>query len=106
MRIMNLSELESSHKRSVPVNRQHCREQNEWRIDVYDAPFDFIHVSTSAEEITEVSSIDKIAKRFIEGGGDIVRSKLDIPGIGALITCEDAIGQRFSFIEEEQPDRF
>jgi len=96
---MNLSELTNRQHRYFSA-RNH-QDQNEWHIRVYDAPFDFIHVSTAAKELNEVSSIDKIAERFIEGGGDIVRSKLEIPGVGALITCADTIGHRFSFIEKE-----
>lgn len=101
MRTMNLSELTDRQHRYFSENRVHHQAQNDWHIDVYDAPFDFIHISTASKAITEVSSIDKIAERFIEGGGDIVRSKLEIPGIGTLITCADTIGQRFSFIETE-----
>ena len=101
MRTMNLSELTNRQHRYFPANKHQHREQNEWHIDVYDAPFDFIHISTSAKELTQVSSIDKIAERFIDGGGDVVRSKLEIPGVGALITCADSVGHRFSFIEEE-----
>ena len=99
MRIMNLSELTNRHPRNSAPG--HLPERSEWHIDVYDAPFDFIHVSTASKSITEVSSVDKVAERFIEGGGDIVRSKLEIPGVGTLITCADTIGQRFSFIEQE-----
>lgn len=101
MRTMNLSEPGNRQHRYFSDNSVHYQEQNDWHIDVYDAPFDFIHVSTASKAITEVSSIDKIAERFIEGGGDIVRAKLEIPGIATLITCADTIGQRFSFIETE-----
>ena len=105
MRTMTLSELtDRQHRYFSASSNTPKHEQDAWHIRVYDAPFEFVHISTAAREINEVSSIDKIAERFVEGGGDIVREKLEIPGVGALITCEDTIGHRFSFIENESAE--
>jgi len=81
------------------------RSHSDWEIEQFDAPFECytVHVSSSGK-LNEVTSVDDIAERFLEGGGRIVRGKLTIPGVGALISCEDAIGQVFSFIEEDQSD--
>jgi len=98
---MNLSELTDRQHRYFPASNSPKHGQDAWHIHVYDAPFEFVHISTAVRELNEVSSIDRIAERFVEGGGDIVREKLEIPGVGALITCEDTIGHRFSFIEME-----
>jgi len=32
----------------------------------------------------------------------VVREKLTIPGVASLISCKDARGQVFSFIEEDR----
>ena len=74
-----------------------------WHIDSVDAPFDYILIhNAECEAIGKVSSVDDVAKQFLAGGGDVIRPKLTIPGVGSLITCEDAAGQIFSFLEEEE----
>ena len=99
---MNLSEISYHQAHNMPGSG-YSRHHSGWDIDKLDGPFDYIYVHTSSkEEINEVSSIDYIAERFLEGGGNIVRPKLTIPGVGSLITCEDTSGHRFSFIEEEK----
>ncbi|ATX81788.1 hypothetical protein Ga0123462_0919 [Mariprofundus ferrinatatus] len=78
------------------------RRRSGWHIDKVDAPFDYLHIHTpESESVDNVSSVDDVAERFIAGGGDVIRPKLTIPGVGSLISCEDAAGQVFSFFEEE-----
>ncbi len=76
---------------------------SDWAIEKIDAPFDCytVHIN-SRGKLNKVVSVDDIATMFIEGGGSVVRKKLTIPGIASLISCRDASGHVFSFIEEHQ----
>jgi len=73
---------------------------SDWEIEQHDSPFDFhtIHIASKGK-LNEVTSVDDIAESFLDGGGSIVREKLIIPGVASLISCEDANGHVFSFIE-------
>lgn len=75
----------------------------DWEIEKLDAPFDCytVHIN-SVGKLNKVVSVDDIAEKFLEGGGSIVREKLTIPGVASLISCKDASGHVFSFIEENQ----
>jgi len=98
---MNLSELGNHLTRRLHKQRYSAHNSG-WDIDTREAPFDYIFVHLSENEaVSKVTSIDYIARRFVKGGGNIIRPKLKIPGIGTMITCEDIAGHRFSFIEEE-----
>lgn len=100
---VKVSGLNYQYQPSSRLEREQSR--SDWEIEKFDAPFDFysVHI-TSCGKLNEVSSIDEIAERFLEGGGSIVREKLIIPGVASLISCRDAAGQVFSFIAEDQSD--
>lgn len=72
-----------------------------WDIEKNEAPFDYftVHIA-SLGKLNKVVSVDHIAECFLESGGSIVREKLIIPGVAALITCKDDSGHIFSFIED------
>ena len=79
----------------------------QWEIESADA-FDFMRIGTATHEsgmdrVITVTSVNAVARRFLAGGGTIVRPKITIPGIGKLISCKDTVGQVFTFLEEECP---
>jgi len=87
--------------------RRNRQTQNDWYIAAsHDAPFDCLRVyGDGLKHMTEVASLDSVTEQFIAGGGAIVRPRMDIPGVGSMISCRDSIGQTFSFFEYEQPVR-
>lgn len=92
------------HYQYQPASRMEKQQSHpDWEIETIKAPFSFhtVHVA-SRGKLNKVASVDDVAEQFLEGGGSIVRQKLTIPGIASLISCQDAIGQVFSFIEENQ----
>lgn len=52
-----------------------------------------------------VFSVAVVARKFVAGGGRIVRPERAIPGIGKLVSCRDRVGQVFTFLEEDCPTR-
>ncbi len=107
MRIAKQIEKQQSQQqrmRSEPVSGQ-----GGWAIESCDAEFNYLRVRTTDPgtctdaDVVDVTSIDTVAKKFLTGGGSVIRPKLLIPGIGTLITCRDSVGQTFTFMEEETP---
>jgi hypothetical protein len=49
----------------------------------------------------EVTSVDEIARRVKQEGGEVVMPKMAIPGVGWLIYCKDTEGNMFGAM---QPD--
>lgn len=81
--------------------------QDEWEIESLEA-FDFTRISTTdhdagLDRVITVTSVNSVARKFLSGGGSIVREELSIPGIGKMISCKDKVGQIFTFLEEECP---
>ena len=97
---VKVSGLNYQYQRTSRLESERLR--NDWNIEKIEAPFECytVHIS-SRGNLNEVASVDDIAEKFIAGGGSIIRKKLIIPGVASLISCEDAIGQVFSFIEED-----
>jgi len=85
--------------------RKQCA--SDWSIVLIpDAPFRHLTVRCAGlRHVTEVPSIDRVSEQFIQGGGEIVRARFDVPGVGSLISFRDSVGQVFSFIEMESPAR-
>lgn len=82
-------------------------DKEEWQIESADG-LDFMRIATANQEagmdrVITVTSVNSVARRFLAGGGSIVRSKISIPGIGQMISCKDKVGQVFTFLEEECP---
>jgi len=98
---VKVSGLNYQYQPSSRFEREQSR--SDWEIEKLNAPFDFytIHIA-SRGKLNKVTSVDDIAERFLDGGGSVVREKLIIPGVASLISCKDAMGQVFSFIEEER----
>jgi len=81
--------------------------QESWEIESVEA-FDFMSIATATHEsgmdrVITVTSVNLVARKFLAGGGSIVRPKITIPGIGKMISCRDTVGQVFTFLEEECP---
>ena len=81
--------------------------QESWEIESSDA-FDFMRIGTATHEagldrVITVTSVNSVARKFLAGGGSIVRPKISIPGVGIMISCMDTVGQVFTFLEEECP---
>ncbi|GAV19811.1 hypothetical protein MMIC_P0769 [Mariprofundus micogutta] len=97
---VKVSGLNYQYQQTNRLERE--RSRSDWEIERVDAPFECytVHIN-SCGKLNEVTSVDDVAERFLEGGGKIVRNKLTIPGVGSLISCEDTVGHVFSFIEED-----
>ncbi|MDX8405178.1 MAG: hypothetical protein R8K50_03415 [Mariprofundus sp.] len=81
----------------------YAQHTSDWEVETFNAPFHFysVHIASNGK-LNKVFSVDDIAEKFLAGGGGIVREKLTIPGVASLISCVDAAGHVFSFIEEDQ----
>ena len=108
MRIAKQIEKQQSQRqrvRSEPVS-----EQAGWAIESCDAEFNYLRIRTTDSDactnitnVIDVASIETTIKKFLAGGGTVVRPKLLIPDVGTLVTCRDSIGQVFTFMEEKLP---
>ncbi len=107
MRIVEQSGKQKSQRQRV--RNEPVSGQGGWAIESCDAEFNYLRVRTTDPgtctdaDVVDVTSIDTVAKKFLTGGGSVIRPKLLIPGIGTLITCRDSVGQTFTFMEEETP---
>jgi hypothetical protein len=104
MRIAKQSEGQQQQRRWA--RNQPVPEQTGWAIQSCEAEFEYLRIHTAdpdtcANHVIDVTSVDATAEKFLSDGGGIVRPKMLIPGVGALITCRNSIGQVLTFIEEE-----
>jgi len=77
-----------------------------WQIEAVEAPFEFLQIrDPRVAQVSEVASIKQIAECYLEIGGQITAPPLSIDGIGTLLCCENAQGERFAYLEEDEPVR-
>jgi len=107
MLMMNWSNPPHNEQPLAAATQQQDQVQADWMIatDIH-APFENIRIySKGLKNVTEVASIDAVTEQFLRGGGSVARPKMQIPGIGTLISCRDCVGHMFSFLEAETPVR-
>jgi uncharacterized protein len=58
-------------------------------------------VPASDVHTIDVESIDESVSRVIENGGEVIISKMAVPGIGYIAYCLDTEGNTFGVVEED-----
>ncbi len=57
--------------------------------------------SIKAINTIDVPSLDESTLKIIENGGQIVVSKMAIPGVGFIAYCQDTEGNTFGIVQED-----
>ncbi|MHA2025563.1 MAG: VOC family protein [Candidatus Thorarchaeota archaeon] len=92
-----------------------------WKIDKWDGPIDYWLITTgdsetpgidgafgmrqSAEDTTvntiDVESVDETVKKIEKNGGEIVRPKSPVPGVGYMAYFKDSEGNLWGIMEND-----
>ena len=93
-----------------------------WKVNKWEGPEDYWLIQTGTEEepgvtggiagrikpedttavVFDVDSVDEVAKKVVDDGGNIREEKKAIPGVGYLIMCRDTEGNTFGIMQIEE----
>ncbi len=93
-----------------------------WPVNKWEGPEDYWLISTGTEKepgvtggvagrikpedttavVFDVASVDEMAAKVIQAGGQIRESKKAIPGVGYLVMCRDTEGNTFGIMQLEE----
>ncbi|MDH3636879.1 MAG: VOC family protein [Gammaproteobacteria bacterium] len=93
-----------------------------WKVNKWEGPEDYWLMQTGSDEepgvtggiagrikpedttavVLDVESVDDVAKKVVEVGGEIREGKKVIPGVGYLIMCKDTEGNTFGIMQIDE----
>ncbi len=93
----------------------------DWKIQKWDGPMDYWMINTGPDDQPGISgglgrrqdpsdstintigvnSVDTFTQKITDAGGQIVATKMAIPGVGWFAMCVDTEGNKFGLMEED-----
>ncbi len=97
------------------------RQVFDWEITKWEGPVDYWLVTTGPGDepgidgglaqrspgyegtynTIDVPSVDEASSKVMEAGGEVIREKQPVPGVGYLAYCKDTEGNIFGLMEED-----